>query len=496
MSDKSASINDKKKKEPISGGQIAAIAVIAVIVVALVGTTVPLIGAKPNQENVFGTYNGVDITFAQDTVLYQTYVNLAQQNSDQMSNPQTQFQVWQQAYQQALVHEAFSQEAKKAGIKPSAKLINQKIIEDGVYNNTDGVFDETIYKSKTEGERNSVYRSYEQNYPYQTVINDLSSTLVSSDELSYISKKLSTGRSFEYVVVDYSAYPDDLATEYGKADPAQFKKMELSVLSTADESAINNAYTDLKNGETWDKTVETYSEDGYKTNKGALGVAINPWQLSANLADSKDLDKILALQKESWTEPIQGVYGWTIYRLDSDITDPDFTTADSIADVKRYLFTNNIDEVSPYIEQEATKVAEMASENFDNAATTNNLSVVKVSTTPNNIGNYSNMSSLRYTDTNGYLYTASLDEAVNKELFTSDDGYVSQPIKSNNNYIIVKCGEKNQDAQTESMLKTIYPYYAQSTPVNDAAYSVFTSPKLKDNFTAQMIKILGQTSTV
>lgn len=267
------------------------------------------------------------------------------------------------------------------------------------------------------------------------------------------------------------------------------------MISNSDEEKINQAYADLNSGLAWTDEVSLYSTDSYAADGGVAG-EIRLYALAATLSDSADLDKIVALEMGSYSEPIKTTSGWAIYKVDSKIVPADFTDENTLTDVKAYINSNEEETITSYIESEISAIAELAQTDFEAAAEACNAEIQTVSSVSDNIGDSQYILGMEYYDTNGYLSNAAEDEKISRELFTAEEGYVTGAISSNSKYIIAKVTEINdEDASMSSLITAYYNYYASSQVTTDRFYAILLSDKFTDNFYVQFWTQLFSSST-
>ena len=480
----------KKSGEPWTAKRILTTVIIAILALLMIGGLYYIIvmvsQSKSEDANAWGYYDGEAIKIETNNVFYNTLMSDSDFQSAYLSSDySTLMQCYYTAYQQQVIFTAISKDAKAAKITAPQSLVDELILSAGVYNDEDGNFSEEIYKSTSDANKLLVNSYYTNLYPYQVVLTDYSSAIISEQEKDFVSEIASKTRSFEYFTVDYNAYPNDLAAEYGQANADLFKKLNLSMISNSDEEKINQAYTDLTSGSAWADVVTLYSTDSYASNAGSVG-EIRMYGLSATLSDSADLDKIVALEMGSYTEPIKTTSGYAIYKLDSKIVPADFTDEDTLTDVKYYLYNNESETVTSYIDSEISAIAELAQTDFTAAANSCNAVIETVSSASNNIGGSQYLIGMEYYDASGYLATAAEDENVSRELFTAEEGYVTGPIAGDGRYVIAKVTAINDDSASMSALIDIYyNYYGPYQVQNDKMYSILLSDKFEDNFYMQ-----------
>lgn len=493
----------RQKKEPMSIKKIITIIVIVVLALLMVGgvyyVIVMVAQSKAEKANAWGYYDGEAISIENNNVFYNTLVNDSNLQTAYLNGDyQSLYDSYYGAYQAQVVFTALSKEAKQAKIVAPQTLVNELILRAGVYNGSDGTFSQEVYNSATETEKAQVNTYYTNYYPYNLILSDLQSTIVSAQEAEFVKTLAEQSRSFEYFVIDYNVYPDDLTVAYAQEHEGLFDKMDLSIISASTIEKLTEALDALNAGTDWADVVSAYSEDGYASNGGSAGTVM-VYSLLSNLADEADLEKVTSLEQGTYSEPIASPYGYTIYKADKALEKADYSDEEVIAAIKHYIVENDGDLVSPYVDTAVGLAAGQAQTDFEGAAKAANATIVTVTDAENNIGGSQYLGGLSYTDSLGYLASVAEDEAVSKELFTAEVGYVTGAIEvtaaEHASYVVARVTEIKDDNTTNSAAtELLYQYYAPLQPAYDRFYNVLLSDKHTDNFYAQFLTSLFSTS--
>ena len=493
----------RQKKEPMSIKKIITIIVIVVLALLMVGgvyyVIVMVAQSKAEKANAWGYYDGEAISIENNNVFYNTLVNDSNLQTAYLNGDyQSLYDSYYGAYQAQVVFTALSKEAKQAKIVAPQTLVNELILRAGVYNGSDGTFSQEVYNSATETEKAQVNTYYTNYYPYNLILSDLQSTIVSAQEAEFVKTVAESSRSFEYFVIDYNVYPDDLTVAYAEEHEGLFDKMDLSIISASTIEKLTEALDALNAGTDWADVVSAYSEDGYASNGGSAGTVM-VYSLLSNLADEADLEKVTSLEQGTYSEPIASPYGYTIYKADKALEKADYSDEEVIAAIKHYIVENDGDLVSPYVDTAVGLAAGQAQTDFEGAAKAANATIVTVTDAENNIGGSQYLGGLSYTDSLGYLASVAEDEAVSKELFTAEVGYVTGAIEvtaaEHASYVVARVTEIKDDNTTNSAAtELLYQYYAPLQPAYDRFYNVLLSDKHTDNFYSQFLTSLFSTS--
>ncbi|MCQ2411336.1 MAG: SurA N-terminal domain-containing protein [Sphaerochaetaceae bacterium] len=495
-------VESKKKanKEPMTFKKIITIAIIVILALLMVGGFSYVVTmfnqSKAEAKSAWGSYNGESIVLENNNVFYNTLVNnenfqMAYLTGDYNSL----MSIYSNAYQQQVLFTALKQEAEAAGIVAPQDIVDDMILASGVYNDADGNFSADAYKAASEADKLTVNNYYKSLVPYSTVLNDLQSAIVSEAETEFVGNIAGMVRNFEYFVINYNVYPEEKAIKFAMENASLFDTLDLSILTATEENA-KQAYEALKAGSDWADVVASYSQDSYKETAGKVG-EIALYGILTNLADETQAEAIKALAVGSYSEPIANPSGaYTIYKLDSAIRPADFKDEMTLRSVKYYITNNDIDDVTPYVQAAIESAAALAQTDFEKAAQSVNAEIVTVETSTNNVANSSYFGGISYYDANGYLAAVAQDQAVSRELYTSELNHVTgamEVAEAPNTYVVARVTDidDNNDGM-KSITTMFYEYYAASQPVNDKAYAIFNDEKYVDNFYTQFFStVLG-----
>ncbi len=486
-----------KPKRKVTFGWIAGMIILILIAVSFVMAPAieALVGGNKSNEIVFGKYGKDDVKYTSNNYFYDQVQNYASQYKTSDGNgTQRLYQIWKSAYDSTVIFTAVNQMANKLHIIAVDDVVNRAIINSGTYNK-DGKFDVDTFQKASAESKASVDRSIRRAIPYQTVISDVGSILSSDAEADYIAAMAADNRTFKYVSLDASLFPDQKASEYALMNKQLFYSMDLSVISVQTEDEAKAIASSISSGtKTFEEAATESSKDSYASAKGKVGTVFY-YGILPNFKNADQATQFLSAKAGDVVGPFEGTNGWALYRLDSAPKAPDFTDTATLASVKAYLAYNNDPIITDYLSSQADQFASDAANGFEEAAAKANLDVNSVGATPLNISSSQYMNSFKTTDTKGLLASVSSDEATGKLLFTEPVGTIVKPIKNGASYLVVKIESDAKDENTSSYVKMFYNYLSGSQNQQDLSQAIFASDAFKDNFLTTFLKvILGNTT--
>ena len=472
---------DKKKHGKSAGWIIGVIVLILISVTFILPTTVFSTG---NSRSInFGSYNGDEISLelAYDNYFYNQLYSLSQTYG--MSS-QNMMQLYAQAFYQTVFHTALSQLADEASISVSDRMISQGIVNSGLYRDENGAFDLEAYNAASQLDKDALKQQLTDMIPAQVVYQDMTSVKTSNAEYSFVSALNANPRSFQYITVDYDSYPDADAVTYATANQEPFMTKNLSVITVATETEANDLIAAIQNGEkTFEEAATESSTDNYASESGNMGsVLFN--NLQNMLSNSEDTATVFAIASGELSAPIQGYSGWMIFRADSEAALADLTDPEVLSDVKRYMSINDSETMNAYVEAKSAEVYAAAVEDFEKAATDNNLTITDVNASSYNPSSSSFINDIAGNDPEGLLYNvASSDAAFQEELFKVADNTVLEPMLTGSSYIIVRpVAPNNVNTNWTSYLDMMYSASMPSLVAQDIESSILSSDTFEDNF--------------
>lgn len=470
-------------KKKVSIGWIFGMAILILIAISFVAAPAieAIVGGSRSNSIVFGSYNGEKIEYAQDSYFYDQYQKYGSEYKGSTTDSNMAlYQIWSQAFNSTVLYTAVSQMAKAAGIIETEETINKAIIDSGYYN-VDGKFNTEAYNKASTEQKNSIRKTITRVLPYQTVLTDISTALVSDSEAEYVAKMADDTRTFKYVSFDSSLYPKELTAEYALTNPKLFEQVTLNIISAKDKETADSILAEINGGKDFAEVAKDKSEDSYASKGGELGT-IPFYAIKSNFKNEDESMNILDAEVGSVIGPFESASGYSIYKV-GDKTTPDYTSEDTLNMVRSYITNYDSSIMDNFLQEKAKEFkATIADGDFDSAAKAANLTVNAVNATPKNIGNSQYMSSFSSSDSAQLLANAATDEATLKSLFSADVNTALDPIKSSSSYIVPFVQAEDKSSGMGDYLKSIYPYYASQEVQNDLQNVIMSSDKLENNF--------------
>ena len=470
---------DRKKHGKSIGWIIGVVVLILISLTFVLPTTIFSSGNSSSIE--FGRYNGEKIELAYGNYFYNQLSAIMASGS---VNNQNVMQAYQQAYYLTVLETALRQMGKQAGISVTDKMVDNAIVESGYFNDENGNYSSDLYREASAMEKSMLRMQLEETVPAQMAMNDITSVKTSAGEAEFVSAFNDNVKAFEYITVDYNAYPDADATAYAEANGAPFTAMDLSIITLPSEDAAASLLEAIQNGErTFEDAAAADSSDQWRTANGAMGQMLY-FEIQNMLMDPVGADTLFASAQGDITGPLQGWTGYILFRADSAASSPDYSDGAVLSKVKSYISANDAETMDAYLSAKADEVYAAASTDFAGAAESAGLEITEVGPSSANPASSQFIIGPEYSDSKSLLASAAaMDQDYYSELFTAEDNTVLAPQKSGNAYVIARpvVPEGNNELLS-SYMDTFYSTYMPEITAQDLQAGIMNSDAFTDNF--------------
>ncbi len=475
------------------------LSVIFLILVVAVFVLSPVARAfVPSKDSiVFGEFDGKPIEYAPGNYFYDQQQRIASSWKEDKTDKNYKwqiYQIWKKAFDNTVIHTAISMDAKKSGVFVTDDALDSYLLKYGPYIDENGKFSSELYAETSDTQKQTIRDSVRDSLLYQTVINDLFSSVTSPKEIDFIKTMAKNEKSFDYLVFPLSDYPQERVVAYVEANALSFTELNISMitLEADDEDAANSIYSKLTAGDVlFEDAARNNSIDGFAKDGGEAGWL--PFYDITQIFDNDDsAHELFSLAPGSLSKLYKTQYGYTIFRVNEGPRLPDLKDEKKLDTIKNYMIQKKRKVVEDYMRSKAEEFAALAdSKGFKATAAEMNLAVHSVAPTPLNYNSASFMQSFTHTDTDQYLTSIIADASALKSLYNTPAESLSQPLTTDSGVILAYCTGDVTVADEDMPLSQFYPYLVQQVNQNQFTKTIFSSDKLTDNFlTVFFAKIL------
>ena len=481
----------KKNKNRKSIGWIIGVVVLILISITFILPTTFLAG---NNDIVFGSIRGKDISYTNQ--YFQTQASFAQAQLGSNANSlQGMYQVFNQAFLSTAATIALNDMADEVGIAVTDNYVDRAIVNSGFYNNADGVFDAELYNNADRYQRDTFRAFAEESVASGMVTRDIMSAHSSNDEVALIQDLGSRGRTFDYVTVSSAIYPRESVISYALEHQDNFLKVGLNSASYATEEEANTALSAINDGSS---TLLEQAETTTSTTDGEIGGQY-VFALQGNLVTPEDIESFKNAAVGDIIGPVQTVDGYTIYEVTSAPVLDENATEEELNAARSYIATAEPEMMSTFLDEKTAEFEARISngEDFFTVAEDMGLNVTTVSSTTANPNSFPLFSTFQMTDPAQNLFTATYFNAnyIN-DLYQGTEGDVlAAENLANGNRLITRIGEDTVNNSSSTYVETMYGYLKPQMATVDLQTAIFNDPTFEDNFASTFFSRMLQTPT-
>lgn len=467
----------------------------------------------------FGSYNGKQIRYEQGS----DFANIVSQYADMYSqmgyqiDTSTYYYIFSNAFNQTVQQMAYADAVEKSGWQVPEQAVNRMMLP--YFSDENGNYSPRLYHQADQNQltelRSQIEKSLVINRYYDDVFGSaetvgtdkLFGIKSSAEEIFFINTMGETMRSFDIATFNMDNYPDSEKISYGQKNSEKFEKYDMSVITLSTRRDAEAVFRQINNNSiTFDDAVGANSNRAYSNYDGKLAENYR-YQLEMAAGNSDDFAKLASLPVGSISDIIQTGSNFSIFRIDGDMSKPDFSDDDTVRDVFSYLNTYEAGIIEDYFMEKAQSLVSVAkTEGFEAACIQLDANITHLLPFPINYGSVSVMGT---TSTgNAGLSTAGVTEQFWVEGFSLKEGEISNPMVIDNSIAILRyngivdASSVQKDAQDEAYVEDAY-FSGGITDENNSSISsqletydsssaqtvLMSSPKIKNNV---MTVLLGE----
>jgi hypothetical protein len=461
---------------------IGTILILIIVIVAFVFVPAIVPEAQGSRDLTFGYYNGVPITYASGSYLYQEVQGQLREEQSNLTEAGYQ-QIWQYAFSAAVIHQGILDEMKTAGYIAPEDVVNRQValLPDLQVN---GRFSTARYRQMSKTAQMNLWRHIRDNIIETHYREDLAGVITPVQEGEFIKSMASPRRAFELASIPLSSYPDSEIVAFVRASPSLFTVTRLSRITvTSGEREARQILDSIKNEVTTFEDAAKESQDEYAESGGDMGIKM-AYELSSEIAVEEEvLNALVSLPRGSLSDIIRIPDGWTFFRVDDDPRPADTGDPALMEKVRTYVQIFERGLMDDWLLGEADKlVAEIQSKGFDSALYDRNIEKRGFGPLPINYGNVylypsvfsSNIAELTMAGINDDFWQIAFSTPLlspSKPLIVGDFVLVLYPTE-----------ETDADESETGFLESFYSYLVNQTVSSSLGNYFFTNGKLEERF--------------
>ena len=466
-----------------------------ILIISFIAFVLPSSLRRASQEQeglVFGKWNNKKISYEYGSDFADFLSQYAQLLRNQgMDINSYQYQLYNYAFNSTVVKYAQEDALKAAGYEVPQASINLQL--KNYFKDADGKFSMKAYKqaepsyieSLTKSIKNSLYtgRYYDDYFGTAFGSHTLFGLKSPEAETEFIENFGNEKRAFRMVTFDTGNYPEEEQLNFGKANPEKFIKYDMTIITVDDKETANKVLSRIEKGQlTFEDAVVEYSKKSYSDSEGKLSNN-SQYQIENILSNKEDLSKITTLAQDETSPAIETMMGISIFKNNASAIQPDFTTEDTLKDIKNYIsiYENSVIE-DYFVEQAKVFVKDAKASDLDTAAANyENVTIEDLAAFPLNYGSSSLYEAM---DTSSITVLANADKSEDflKQAFSVKLNDYTDPIIIGGDIVVLQYTGSETVEKAEDAEPSDYISQFQEFDQNATQDVVFKSSKLENNF--------------
>ncbi|MDR3148384.1 MAG: SurA N-terminal domain-containing protein [Treponema sp.] len=480
---------------------VGTILILIIVIVAFVVAPAIVPEADSGADLVFGYYNKVPISYVPGNYLANVQANYARytQGSINESNYQTISQkIWQQAFEETVIHTAILQAMKQAGYIAPAAVVDREVAQMFQEN---GRFSAARYRSLSATNRMALWKEAQESIAKNRYLDDIFSLRLPSGEGEFVRSMVSRTRSFGMVSFSLDSYPDEEIVAYVESEPDLFRTVHLSRITiTSSEREARQVLDSVVNGtQTFEEAARTQSQDSYAERGGDMGLQM-AYELAREVPDSAERESVIATALGAYSPLVKAPSGWAFFRADEEARPADTDDPANLSKIRSYMRNFERGRMEDWLFAQARLLIDATKEDgFDVAVEAGGAQKRNFGPLPLNYGGVAITDSSQGTNLFPTLSAESISELIPAEsnenfwraAFFTPLETPSEPLVVGDNVLVLYPREEimRDEADTEGII-TFYSTWVSSGAETSLRSHFMNSDKLVDNFFATYLQYL------
>jgi hypothetical protein len=372
---------------------IGTIFILVIVVIAFV--FVPAMVPQPRGigDFTFGYYNRVPIRMVSGNFFHQVQQQLSWQHQQQLSaNPNNLglvYNIWNQAFQETVVHMAIQDQMRRAGFVVPNNVVDREMARQF---HVDGRFDAARYRAMNSADRMNLWRQIQEGLTVQRYLSDLGGLRLPPNEVEFIRSMASPRRSFSVAIFPLDSFPDAQVVAHAQANPDPFRITHLSRITMNSERDARQLLAQVREGTiTFEEAARNHSQDFFAEQGGDMGMRM-AHELAGEIWNLQARENVINLARGELSDVVSvslgwGASGWAFFRAEEAVLPPDTGDPLQLERIRSHIMANFRGMVEDWVVTEAERFSDAVRERgFDLAAAEGNIARGNFGPIPVNFG--------------------------------------------------------------------------------------------------------------
>lgn len=482
----------KEGHKPILKTFLSVGSVIILVLAAISFIVIPaMLPGSQRQLPPVGSYRGTKIEyttgsyFANAVDYYDREEREQLKKQNKSSNGGFSFNTFNQAFRDAVMMAAFTDEVKRSGYVAPASLVERSMLRSRYFQNENGEYSAKIYRDTPDSRKIEIQNETEKQLIFNRYSEDIAGIKVSDAEVQFVLNMNYPSRSFDAAFFSTSDYPKEEAAAFGKNHAELFKKYDLSVITTATEAEAKKVANRLQHNElVFSDAVSEYSTKQYSDENGVLNGRYH-YQLKNIIKAEDKFKEITELAPGSISGAVETTTGWSVFTCTGASENADFSDQSVVDTVYNYMTVYEAGTIEEYFINIAKDFsAQAAIKDFYEAAEAFNAQTATVPAFPINYGNTQLLNSIQFRLV-PQLTGAQSNEKFLTTAFSLSEKEISEPLVVERNIVVLRLKNVETEDTEADVMRMFYSQYYNNYAAQSNARAVqsffMASPHLKNN---------------
>jgi len=470
--------------------------VVILVLVVFIFLFAELLGGGAGRDSgdwTFGYYDKTPISWVHGNTFTQYHRNISNYYQSQGVDPNdSRFssQIFRQAFERTVLDTAILKTMKSSNYIVPDKTVDRNVAQLPQFQEN-GRFSRALYNQMSESNRRILWRQIQEDLIKKMYYDNIFGLLIPASEAEFIAKMVSPVRSFDMVSFSVDNYPYSEYLDFAEENTELFRSIHLSKITINSEREAKRLLELLKDGSLlFEDVAISQSMDFYAERGGDMGSRFF-YELDQEIPSVFDRDTIVNMEKGQLSEVINMGDNWSIFRVEEELTEPDFTN-DAIMDtVRSYVRNFQRGRMEDWAIAQANEFIEAANESsFDSVANLWSLNKQSFGPLPINFGSLDLFSSQEKYSLESFslpgidLHNMARNENFWKIAFSTEINTLSEPFVQGNNVIVfLPTQQEEADVEIIDSITLMYLSYYLNNITDQLLLQYFLNhEKMEDNF--------------
>ena len=482
----------KEGHKPVLKTFLSVGSVIILVLAAISFIVIPaMLPGSQRQLPPVGSYRGTKIEyttgsyFANAVDYYDREEREQLKKQNKSSNGGFSFNTFNQAFRDAVMMAAFTDEVKRSGYVAPASLVERSMLRLRYFQNENGEYSAKMYRDMPDSRKIEIQNETEKQLIFNRYSEDIAGIKVSDAEVQFILNMNYPSRSFDAAFFSTNDYPKEEAAAFGKNHAELFKKYDLSLITVATEAEAKKVANRLQHNElVFSDAVSEYSTKQYSDENGVLNGRYH-YQLKNIIKAEDKFKEITELAPGSISGAVETTTGWSVFTCTGASENADFSDQSVVDTVYNYMTVYEAGTIEEYFINIAKDFsAQAAIKDFYEAAEAFNAQTATVPAFPINYGNTQLLNSIQFRLV-PQLTGAQSNEKFLTTAFSLSEKEISEPLVVERNIVVLRLKNVETEDTEADVMRMFYSQYYNNYAAQSNARAVqsffMASPHLKNN---------------